>query len=430
MAFNKKTKPHYNPFTPNFGVTPEHQVGHEQLLDELTKGLDRGPRDEGYTPFIVGPRGSGKTIVLSAIEDLAYEQGWIVLSIEASKSNLPYNINEAINQAHKSVGRSAKKTVRTGARVKIGPVQWHREAIQEVATEEGTRTKLRTLAEHAEANGFGVLLTVDEVHSGQRDETKDLMLDIQSITKKSELPLALVAAGLPKAKKTILADDNITFLQRCDRFEMPLLSKQDIHAGLIETIHSANGTISDDALSMLVAACTPLPFHMQLLGSHAWKIAHAPSKQICSEAAMRAIKSSCQDMYERVFLPSWSDLNESEQTYMRVLSKFGGEASQREVHAQTGLPRTTAARTEDNLVNMRYIDSVHNPQCTKIRLTGIMSEKDVTQHTKARGLSLEGLSYGQGWLPLVTRETCAAVMPRAQARCILTKGHQGRHRSR
>ena len=78
-----------NPFTASFGVSPPLLVGRDVLLDEFAEALEDGPGATGRATLYTGARGSGKTVMLNAVEDRARAQGWLVVSETASAVGWP-----------------------------------------------------------------------------------------------------------------------------------------------------------------------------------------------------------------------------------------------------------------------------------------------------------------------------------------------------
>ena len=64
-----------NPFTPSFGVSPPLLVGREEPLERFSEALEDGPGSPGRATVYTGARGTGKTVLLNAVEDLAREEG-------------------------------------------------------------------------------------------------------------------------------------------------------------------------------------------------------------------------------------------------------------------------------------------------------------------------------------------------------------------
>jgi len=73
-----------NPFTPDFGQQPSRLVGRDDLVATLKQGLGAGPRDPRFTSLLLGPRGSGKTVILNHLKNEARASSWIVLSLDAT----------------------------------------------------------------------------------------------------------------------------------------------------------------------------------------------------------------------------------------------------------------------------------------------------------------------------------------------------------
>lgn len=77
--------PNGNPFHASFGVSPPLLVGRDGVIDEFMEALDDGPEPSGRATLYTGARGSGKAMMLNAIEDRARERGW-----DSSGSLLPH----------------------------------------------------------------------------------------------------------------------------------------------------------------------------------------------------------------------------------------------------------------------------------------------------------------------------------------------------
>jgi len=56
-----------NPFTPAFGSEPMFLAGRERIIEDIIGGLENGPGDPNRASILVGPRGSGKTVLLTRI---------------------------------------------------------------------------------------------------------------------------------------------------------------------------------------------------------------------------------------------------------------------------------------------------------------------------------------------------------------------------
>ena len=184
--------PHPNLFTPGFGQAPHFCVGRDQMLAEIRSALNVGPEDDRFTSVLLGPRGSGKTVALGMIEDVAVEAGWVVFSLDASTDGIHGRIKEQIAWAQDQYEGlpptdAPDRRTTTRARLRIWPVSFQREVAESVRIKWGLRRQLTTLAAHAAAQGTAVMLSVDEMHGGDRDEMRRLSADLQHIVKASQI---------------------------------------------------------------------------------------------------------------------------------------------------------------------------------------------------------------------------------------------------
>ncbi len=417
-----------NPFTPDFGQQPSRLVGRDDLVRSLRRGLESGPRDPRFTSILLGPRGSGKTVILNHLKDEARASGWIVLALDTTTEGVHERISERIDWArseHESLPENDDVTTRRATTIKMPPFVWQREAIRTARPEWGLRRQLTTLADHAAQNDTAVLLVIDEMHSGDTTELRRLAADLQHITKGERLPLGFLGAGLSEMKHTLLEDKRMTFFARCNRHDMPPLSRVNAQRFLTATAADVDGSFEDIALATLVEAVGSLPYKMQLLGHNAWEAADAPNNPIDETAVASAITETDRLMLERVSLPAWTALNETEQGYLSQLARFGGEATPQQIaQALLGNPKTLT----------RAWRHLENAGCIKtgsdgiVRIADVITVDSIVQITTEEAMHSSSNANSSQQASSTTR--CNFWMPRAHAPCILPLGHSGGHRSR
>ncbi len=155
------------------------------------------------------------------IEDVACNAGWLVLPLDASTPNITERLEERIewvrdeDESLASAPRGGTEATTKGVRV-LG-AEWQRQVVRAIEPKWGIRRQLTTLAEHAAANGSAVLLTIDELHSGNLEELRRLSSDVQHITKREQRPLAFVGAGLAGMRHMLLEDKKMTLSRRSSR---------------------------------------------------------------------------------------------------------------------------------------------------------------------------------------------------------------------
>lgn len=77
-----------NPFTPTFGIAPPYLAGRDRLLATMANAFGSGLGDPNLCTLLVGPRGFGKTALLSCFGDEAREHGWLVVDVAAEEGML------------------------------------------------------------------------------------------------------------------------------------------------------------------------------------------------------------------------------------------------------------------------------------------------------------------------------------------------------
>lgn len=404
-------------------------TGRESLLRDVAVAFSAGPTERRYTRLLLGQRGSGKTTLLAEVKDIAAASGMLTVDVNASTPGLPDRISERLDQVLRGApGTPARKrTQRYLSGIRLGPVglDWTEAMLPHPSM--GLGGRLEEISVWAAGQGTGLLLTVDEMHGGDRRELLYLASELQRITKVEELPLALIGAGLPEMAYTVLEDRRMTFFHRCQRDPVPEVGYDDAWACFRLTIEEAGGAADPDALALMATAADGnVAYLLQSIGYHAWRLSGAPSRVIDLLSARTAVDRALLDMREQVTAPMWHDLADNEHSYLRVLATSGGEATRRAIaDAVPDLSGRSLGQTERRLVSSGHVE--RTPRGT-VRLRGILSKGAIDDlvETDTAYESSRPATAPAGRV----RARCNALMPRAKAKCVLPRGHGGRHRSR
>ena len=433
-------------FTPGFGRRPHRVAGRVAEIAEISESILTAPRHPNSTNLILGQRGYGKTVLLNEVEDLAAAQGWIVLKADASSPGMAQRIMveaakhpfaQDIMDAQQAVG--AAHTTRTAS--SSLRLLWATIAKETSETRAGAsvRDTLEALGGAASEHGTGVLLTVDELHAGVRDEMVRLAADLQHVIARQEMPVAFVGAALTEVLFTMLRDPRLSFFRRCEQYEIGAVSEDEVRFFFDQGVRDGGGAIADDAREMLVQRAAGYPYKMQLLGHWAWRRANAPSGPITAADAAFADLQAASIVRKRVHAHIWQNLSQDERALVRAVARHDGGAALWDVSDQ--LPYTPEAIT-DMLARVDAVGALAYDGGTHVRLGPLMDAAFVAEATAALSVMEQhrsAVSPEQGMADAATaaiaaqqsrRQRCNKPMKRVPGRCIRPAGHSGRCRSK
>lgn len=427
---------HGNPFSPGFGRSPAALVGRDGILADLASQFAAIAGGHHLCSILIGVRGSGKTSLLNTAEDMAHESGWMVLALDTTTRGLPQRIARAAAAATEAGERSpaggarGQQPRRRLNSLRLPPgiaLGWEFEAEQQA--ESDTRYLLRRLAEPAADRGTGLLITLDELHSGDRDEVRRFAGDFQHAAEREGLPIGLLGAALGEIQYTVLEDRKLTFFHRAQLHRLQPLTEEQSFLCLRTTAASGGGEFESDALHVAAAAVNGSPYHLQLLGRSAWEAAGAPGHPMDIEACKLGIRRAGDEFRRTISTPAWHQLSDAEHDYLHAVARLYPAATRRAVAGTVDAPSKWLARAERRLTISGYVRMTDQDT---LELAELMQRRDVLDLAGPElgyRRSDSGPDAGQSPAP-PARQVCAEWMPMAKARCALGHGHKGGHRTR
>jgi type II secretory pathway predicted ATPase ExeA len=301
-----------NPFGPTFGTSPPLLVGREEQIDAFRQALDEGPGSPGRATVYTGARGVGKTVMLDAVEDVARQQGWIVVSETATPGLVERLTDDALTVALRMIEGPATKRRVSGVSLPIvgGGVSLDVDVDQPTPS---LRRQLTGLAIAAEKHDTGVLITVDEIQAADINELRALATTVQHCFRENR-NVAFVAAGLPAALEPILNDKVLTFLRRSDRYELAAVDIHDVARAISLPINDAGRSITEDALDRASQATGGYPFMIQLVGYHSYR--QQPDRDaIYLDDVERGVEAARRRLGQLVIEPELSALSDIDRTF-------------------------------------------------------------------------------------------------------------------
>jgi hypothetical protein len=346
-----------NPFTPTFGVTPPVLVGRDEEIEAFREALADGPGAPARAILLTGPRGTGKTVLLNAVEDAAREAGWAVASAttrpgvaaELALTELPRLLVEHDPEAVTSSLQGAGFSV-LGSGANFSRVRSERHPVQP-----SFRSRLEDLARVLAGRDSGLLVSLDEIHRDALTDLREIAQGVQHAFR-SGLEVAFVAAGLPAAVDVLLRDETTTFIRRAERFTLGRVADRDVAAALASPIEQSGRSITPDALELAVAATSGYPFLVQMVGHRVW--AADRDAPVIDAAQARSGASSARRRANRLLHePVLADLSHRDRDFLQAMAHDDGPSLLRHIAGRMGVSSDYAGQYRSRLIAAEVVEA-------------------------------------------------------------------------
>lgn len=342
-----------NPFTPTFGTSPPLLVGRDGDLEDFREGLRGGPGSPERATLVTGLRGTGKTVMLNAYEDVAGTEGWLVISETATPNLLDRITHEHLPRLLADVDPHQTESRLTGVSLP-GGFGADREVSERHTPRPGLRSQLAELTDILAQRGSGVLITVDEVHRKGLADLRELGTTIQHAFRERR-NVAFVGAGLPSAVDDLLSDEVSTFLRRADRRHLRTVRPEEVAKAIAVPIRDAGRDITDDALRLVVAGTGGYPFMIQLVGLHAWR-AESTATVIDVDQARRGVDQARRKVGQLVHASALADLSDVDRSFLAAMAHDDGPSRMADIASRLGVDATYAGQYRLRLIAAEVIE--------------------------------------------------------------------------
>ena len=335
-----------NPFKPTAGAEPPVLAGRKKVIDDFTDGLTEGPGAPGRLMRISGPRGSGKTVLLTELGDIAKDKGWVVVDETAGKG-LVDRITERLARQLPEANASMD--------IDLGFVKAH------AGVSSGTGgADIRTVLDEAAGRigKKGVLVTVDEVQDADKGEMAAISQAVQHLIREKK-DVAFVFAGLTMGVADFINGEAMTFLRRAKAEQLKSIPDDDVAAAFEKTFGDSGMPIAGNALSDAVAATGGYAYMVQLVGYNVWKVARrhfGESPAVTTEDVREGAEMAMGDYVEAVIEPALSRLSKRARSYLVEMSGSDGPSSTGCVAKSLGVPAQSLSSVRASLIAKQVIE--------------------------------------------------------------------------
>ncbi|HEX6684387.1 MAG TPA: ATP-binding protein [Candidatus Limnocylindrales bacterium] len=352
-----------SPYTPGAGHVPRVLAGRDVLLRDwqlVVNDVVAGGRVRAQDMILVGPRGVGKTVTVSAFAERARNQGFEVVNLQAVSGHaglveaLLQRARTRLTEEAGSWQRARKAFERIGG-VNLsvagigGGVSTH-QPDRAPGLDAGTLADaLATLAEEVrkDTHGGGLLVTVDELQVASAPDLALLAATLHRLNV-DHPPAAVLFAGtgLPFTP-AVLRKAGVTHPDRLFVLEpIPLtLEHGDARYAVVEPALQAGIVWAPEAANTVVEASNGYPAHLQLFADATWTAAIGPD-QITLADVEAALPRVASQLDRRTLGPRWDRISDRQMEFLAALALHGGRAS-------TATIARTLGRTQQDLSWLR-----------------------------------------------------------------------------
>lgn len=336
-----------NPFKPTAGATPPILVGRSGALEEYAEAIEDGPGAPGLLTIFTGPRGIGKTVMLTAAEDVAREHGWVSVS-ETATAGLLGRIHRQMTNHLEELGGGPPRSKITGVSFAGAGVS---STPAEARLAQWRETALSLLA-ILDKNETGLLITVDEIHAIDRSELAQLAADVQHLVREN-LPVSLVMAGIPKAVSDLLNEDVSTFLRRADRIDLEDVPVPVVQEAFQTTFSESGVHLDHHQIDRAANATGGYPFLIQLVGYQIWR--RAISGRLTDAAVEEGIAAAKKRLGSTVLQAALSDLSDIDKTFLLKMAEDDGPSTTADIATRLGETRNYVGVYRSRLIDAGVI---------------------------------------------------------------------------
>ncbi|MDX2103880.1 MAG: ATP-binding protein [Alphaproteobacteria bacterium] len=366
-----------NPFAPGAGSTPPELAGRDDVISNAKIALQRAIiGNHARSQLLLGLRGTGKTVLLTTIEQLAATQDHVTSMIEAPESGaLPALLFPKLQQVLRRLSlversrvgaHQAFRALRSFAsawKIKIGDISIAVEPEAGVADSGDLETDLAELfvkiGQAAQSAGRGWTLLIDEVQYLAAGELAALIVAIHRVNQ-LRLPVLFFGAGLPQV--AALSGNAKSYAERL--FDYPVIGALDFDAAcaaIEQPIRDQGEAITPTALRAIADATQGYPYFLQEWGYQAWQLAAASPIEV--DHVKAATVQALRRLDAGFFRVRLDRLTDSEQDYVLAMASIGsGPYRSREIADKLKTTTQAVGPRRDQIIKKGMIYSIRHGQ--------------------------------------------------------------------
>lgn len=338
-----RTSRYFNPFKPSAGAEPPRIIGRDQAVIDFMSALEGGVGSPARLMRITGPRGSGKTVLLSDLGARAQDIGWDVVNITAGANIIDDLVYELSPE-------SSIESVNLGGSVAIA------------SGEASVRLKepnLRALLKQRSSKGKGLVITIDEVQDAPHEAMQRIAGSVQHLIREKE-DISLVFAGLPLGVMDLINGEALTFLRRAQSEVLDEISLIEVGLSFKDGFAATGLRLDEIQLEKMAQATEGYAYLIQLVGYYVWRFGdlhRSSSAAVSDEDVEMGISNAMERFHEVVHEPAISKLTKGAVEYLVAMAREGERSSTANVARRMGRESKATSSFRRSLIQREVIQS-------------------------------------------------------------------------
>lgn len=326
-----------NPFAPGAGSQPPELAGRDEIISDADVALQRVIlRRHDKSQILLGLRGTGKTVLLNKIEELAESHHHFTSFIETPGNRrladmLYPKLQQVLRklsmvEAAKNAAHHAMRVLRAFAgafRVSMGDVSLSVDPLTGFADsgvlEYDLGELFMSIGEAALSAEKGWTLLIDELQYLEAEELSALIVAIHRVNQK-RLPIIFFGAGLPQI--AALTGNAKSYAERLFSFPpVGPLDKSAATSAIEQPILAEGKTITKAAIDLICEKTEGYPYFLQEWGYQAWN--YTIESPIGAEDVENASEAALRRLDEGFFRVRFERLTPREREYVMAMASLG-----------------------------------------------------------------------------------------------------------
>ncbi|MCF0261595.1 MAG: ATP-binding protein [Sphaerochaetaceae bacterium] len=319
-----------NPFTIIFGVQPSSFIPRMQDFSEIISTFE-ADKPRTYSYLITGVRGSGKTVMLSHIQNyFSNKESWIVLRL-----NPDIDLFEsAVSQLASALGSSKDLITEINVSLAGFGLGVSRRSVSD------NETLLRKMLGMVKKTNRKVLIAIDEVTN--TNNIKAFAHSYQAFIGEL-LPVYLLMTSLPENFSSLSESTNGTFLKRIPKIVLGRLNDTMIENEYVDIFN-----ISHDEATALTKLVRGYPYAYQILGDLLWE---NDTKQI-NDKILRSFDANLNDCAYGII---WKSLSKVEKNICKAIAN-SSDGCVKGIRDSIGMTSNQFSPYRDSLLESGLVD--------------------------------------------------------------------------